>query len=153
MSNEYAISLKTNRLVKKSTANYRKLQKLNLIKEIDVKEQPTHTEQPSPPQPEKTLAAEPDVPEFSEHDLQHKMAELTTNMVADNMKQIIKSQKLNDSEYSSLLRRMLYNKLCMEEPKEPKKKEKVAKKPVKKAKKKFKVVVPSSESESESESD
>jgi hypothetical protein len=149
-SNEYAISLKTNRLVKKSTANYRRLLKLNLIKEIDEKEQPTHIEQPSH-QPEKALAAEIAKPEFSEHDLQHKMAELTTNMVADNMKQIIKSQKLNDSEYSALLRRMLYNKLCMEEPKEPKKKEKVSKKPVKKAKKKFKLVAPSSESESESD--
>jgi hypothetical protein len=139
---EFAISLKTNRLVRKSTANYRKLKKLNLVKEIDL-EPPKTMPEPSPVQkkPEPTPA-----PEFDEKDLQVRMADLTTNMVADNMKQIIKNQKLSDAEYDILLKQMLYQKLCMTEPK-PKK----PSKPPKKAKKRFKIVEPSSSSESESD--
>ena len=143
-SNEYALSLKTNRLVKKSTANYRKLKKLNLIKELDAVE-PVPAETPPPsPEPE----PEPVEPEFSERDLQHKMAELTTNMVADNVKKIVKSQKLSNEEYDALLRRMLYKKLCIDpEPTRIKTKPKKCKK----AKKKFKIVEPSESSDSDSE--
>ena len=140
-SNEYALSLKTNRLVKKSTANYRKLKKLNLIKELDAVE-PVPAETP-PPSPE---PVEPVEPEFSERDLQHKMAELTTNMVADNVKKIVKSQKLSNEEYDALLRRMLYKKLCID-PEPTKTKTKKGKK----AKKKFKIVEPSESSDSDSE--
>ena len=139
-SNGYAFSLKTNRLVKKSTANYRKLKKLNLIKELDAVE-PVPAELPSAePEPE------PVEPEFSEHDLQHNMAELTTNMVADNVKKIVKSQKLSNEEYDALLRRMLYKKLCID-PEPTKTKTKKGKK----AKKKFKIVEPSESSDSDSE--
>jgi hypothetical protein len=75
------------------------------------------------------------------------MAELTTNMVADNVKKIVKSQKLSDVEYDTLLKKMLYQKLCMaDEPKKPEKK-----KQQKKPKKKFKIVDPSSSEESESD--
>ena len=139
-SNEYAISLKTNRLIKKSTANYRKLKKLNQIKEIEPRAQPRA--QPSPePEPD-SPEPEPE-PEFNERDLQNKLAELSTTVVQRNMKKIIKSQKLSDTEYDLLLKKMLYEKLCLisEPPVKPTKKKK---------KKKFKIVQPSS---SESDSD
>lgn len=143
---EYAISLKTGRLVKKSTANFRKLKKLNLVREID--EPPPPAKPPSPvSNPEPVEPAQPAEPEFNERDLQHKMAELTTGMVADNMKQIIKNQKLSNKDYDILLKKMLYQKLCLEEPKKPKKEKQPKKKKVK-----FKIVEPES-SESESESD
>ena len=144
MKNLYALSLKTNRLVKKTTSNYRKLKKLGLVKEIDDEDvEPTPVKAPKPAEPE----AEPPAPEFDERDLQHRVADLTTSMVADNMKKIVKSQKLSDAEYDTLLKKMLYQKLCMNEPKKPKKE-----KPKKKAKgKKYKIVEPSSESESESD--
>ena len=67
-------------------------------------------------------------------------------MIKDNLKTIVKSQKLNDKELDILLKKMLYEKLCLgkntDKPKETKEKKK---------KKKFKIVEPSSESESESD--
>ena len=154
-TNEYAISLKTNRLISKSTSNYRRLKKLGLTKEIDEMDDtptPTPTPEPTPtPTPEPVLAVSTakqstPTPEFDERDLQVKMAELTTDMVADNMKKIVRSQKLSDVEYDTLLKKMLYQKLCVDKPSKTK-----PKKP-KKVKKKFKIVEPS-ESESSSESD
>ena len=127
-STEHAINLESGRLIKKSTAKYKKLKKLGKVKEIEE-------------EPEKAIEPEP---EFNERDLQVKMAELTTDMVANNMKQIIKNQKLSNSEYDILLKKMLYKKLCIDEPKKPKKVKKT-----KKGKKKFnKIVEPPSESES-----
>lgn len=83
-------------------------------------------------------------PEFDEVKLQTKLVDLSTDLIKDNLKKVVKAQKLSDAEMDSLLKRMLYKKLCMEEPKK-KSKEKPTKK---KKKSKFKVV--SSESESES---
>ena len=143
-SNEYAISLKTNRLVKKSTANYRRLKKLNLVKEVE--EEPVAVVHNTTPEKSAEPAeSEPTEPEFDERDLQLKLADISTSVVKKNMKQILKNQKLSDDEYDMLLKKMLYKKLCLDEPKESKKKPK----PVKK-KAKFKVVEPSS---SESDSD
>ena len=140
-SNEYAISLKTNRLIKKSTANYRKLKKLNQIKEIEPGAQPRAqpTPEPDSPEPEPDSPEPEPEPEFNERDLQLKLAELSTTVVQRNMKKIIRSQKLSDTEYDLLLKKMLYEKLCGDPPVKPTKK-----------KKKFKIVQPSS---SESESD
>ena len=92
-------------------------------------------------EPEKAIEPEP---EFNERDLQVKMAELTTDMVANNMKQIIKNQKLSNSEYDILLKKMLYKKLCIDE--KPKKVKKT-----KKGKKKFKIVEPSESESSDSD--
>jgi hypothetical protein len=158
-SNEYAISLKTNRLVKKSTANYRKLKKLNLVKEVvdckvlQSKEPQVEVEQPvlEPEKMKKVIkkAPEPtvveDEPEFDESKLQLKLADISTDMIQKNLKKIVKSQKLSDIEMDDMLKRLLYKRLCLEPEPKPKKKEKPAKK-----KTKFKVVVPSS---SESDSD
>jgi hypothetical protein len=130
---EFAINTETNRLIKKSTAKYKRLFKLGKTKEIPVADEPKPKSKPESESESES--------EFNERDLQHKMAEMTTDMVASNMKQIIKSQKLSDAEYDTLLKKMLFKKLC--QPTKPAKK-----KPKKKAKKRFKVV--SSESESES---
>lgn len=140
---EYAISLQTNRLIKKSTANYKKLKKLGLVREIGSEPTPTPepepTPEPQPPTPEPT-------PEFNERDLQIKMAELTTEMVADNVKKIVKSQKLSDEEYNTLLKKMLYKKLCGDAKPKPTKPKTTKPKITKK--KKFKIVEPPSDSDS-----
>ena len=83
---------------------------------------------------------QPETPEFNEKNLQTKLADVSTDMIRDNLKTIIKSQKLSDKEMDMLLKKMLFDKLCIK----PEKKEKDKKK-----KKKFKIVEPSSE-ESES---
>ena len=85
-------------------------------------------------------ALEPEKPEFNEKILQTKLADVSTDIIRDNLKTIIKSQKLSDKEMDMLLKKMLFDKLCIK----PEKKEKDKKK-----KKKFKIVEPSSE-ESES---
>lgn len=140
---EYAISLQTNRLIKKSTANYKKLKKLGLVREIGSEPTPTPepepTPEPQPPTPEPT-------PGFNERDLQIKMAELTTEMVADNVKKIVKSQKLSDEEYNTLLKKMLYKKLCGDAKPKPTKPKTTKPKITKK--KKFKIVEPPSDSDS-----
>ena len=146
-SNEYAISLKTNRLVKKSTANYRKLKKLNLVKEVE--EEPVAVVGHNP-KPEKSAEpeAKPAEPEFDESKLQLKLADISTDLIHKNLKKIVKSQKLSDIEMDDMLKRLLYKRLCLEPEPKPKKKEKLAKKKGKK----FKLVEPPS-SEDESESD
>ena len=97
--------------------------------------------------PEPTVVE--DEPEFDESKLQLKLADISTDMIQKNLKKIVKSQKLSDAEMDDMLRRLLYKRLCLDEPKESKKKEKPAKK---KGNKKFKLVEPPS-SEDESESD
>ena len=144
-SNEYALSLKTNRLVKKSTANYRKLKKLNLVREIPEPPPPARPSTPEPTEPP-VESDEPDEPEFNERDLQNKMMDISTSAVKKNMKKIIKAQKLSDADYDILLKKMLYKKLCLDEPKKPKKEKQPRKK-----KTKFKIVEPSESSDSDSE--
>jgi len=150
-SSEYAISLETNRLIKKSTANYKRLKKLGMVREIEPTEKPEPTPTPTPTptiEPERPAVTHPQAePEFDERDLQVKMAELTTDMVAANMKKIVKSQKLSDAEYDTLLKKMLYQKLCAKEstskptkPTKPKTK-----------KKKYKIVEPSDSDDSDSD--
>ena len=97
-------------------------------------------EQPEIPSPEAL-----GIPiEFNEKKLQTKLAELSTDMIKDNLKTIVKSQKLSDKDMDILIKKLLFEKLCLkpDKPKETKEKKK----------KKFKIVEPSS-SESESESD
>ena len=118
------LNKRTNRMVKVGTQSYR-----NALRNGDI-------------EPPKTVEAiepveEPE-PEFSESKLQKKLADISTDMIKDNMRQIVKSQKLTDAEMDTLMKKLLYKKLCIEEPK---------KKP---KKKKYKIKEPSS---SESESD
>ena len=155
-STQYAISLKTNR----STANYKKLKKMGLTKEIGDSDEATKPTKPSKPQPtpevkqqeEQPTPQQPEQPEFNELQLQHRMSEITSDMVKTNLKEIVKSQKLSDKEYDILLKRMLYKKLCLVDPTEPTVKPKKTK--TKKKKMKFRVITPPpSESESDSDSE
>jgi len=141
MSNEHAINCKTGRLISKKTALYRKLKKLNLVKEIENEE----------PKVEKVKTVEVKAVEVNvepvEYDpkrLQETLADISTDLIKDNLKQIIKNQKLSDNEMDDMLRRLLYKKLCIEQPK-PKQ---VSKKK-KKKKPKFKIESSSSDSESD----
>lgn len=137
---EFAINVNTGRLIKKTTGLYRKLKKLNKVKEIEDGEQP-EVKEPEVKAVEVVKQEEP----FNEHKLQMKLADISTDLIKDNLKQIIKNQKLNDDDFDVLLKKMLFQKLCIADPKQPKQpKEK------KKKKSKFKIVEPSS---SESESD
>jgi hypothetical protein len=67
-------------------------------------------------------------------------------MIKDNLKTIVKSQKLSDKDMDILIKKLLFEKLCIKpdktKPKETKEKKK---------KKKFRIVEPSSESDSESD--
>jgi hypothetical protein len=144
MSNEFAINCKTGRLLKKSTALYRKLKKLGQIKEIEIEEQ---QEKPKV-EKVKTVevkAVEPleEPVEYDPKRLQEKLADISTDLIKDNLKQIVKAHKLSDNEMDDMLRRLLYKKLCIEQPK-PKEEKK------KKKKSKFKIIESSS---SDSESD
>ena len=137
---EFAINVNTGRLIKKTTGLYRKLKKLNKVKEIEDGEQPKVIE-PEVKAVEVVKQEEP----FNEHKLQMKLADISTDLIKDNLKQIIKNQKLNDDDFDVLLKKMLFQKLCIADPKQPKQpKEK------KKKKSKFKIIESSS---SESESD
>ena len=137
---EFAINVNTGRLIKKTAGLYKKLKKLNKVKEIEDGEQP-EVKEPEVKAVEVVKQEEP----FNEHKLQMKLADISTDLIKDNLKQIIKNQKLNDDDFDVLLKKMLFQKLCIADPKQPKQpKEK------KKKKSKFKIVEPSS---SESESD
>ena len=137
---EFAINVNTGRLIKKTTGLYRKLKKLNKVKEIEDGEQP-EVKEPEVKAVEVVKQEEP----FNEHKLQMKLADISTDLIKDNLKQIIKNQKLNDDDFDVLLKKMLFQKLCIADPKQPKQP-----KEQKKKKSKFKIVEPSS---SESESD
>ena len=99
-----------------------------------------------PPVEETPPEPSPEAPEFNEKHLQNKLAEISTDMIRDNLKTIVKSQKLSDKDMDILIKKMLYEKLCMQpdktKPKETKEKKK---------KKKFKIVEPSSSDESDSD--
>ena len=137
---EFAINVNTGRLIKKTTGLYRKLKKLNKVKEIEDGEQP-EVKEPEVKAVEVVKQEEP----FNEHKLQMKLADISTDLIKDNLKQIIKNQKLNDDDFDVLLKKMLFQKLCIADPKQPKQPNEKKKK-----KSKFKIVEPSS---SESESD
>ena len=132
---EYAKNKITGRLIKKSTALYKKLKKLGKVEEIDSDEPKP---EPLTPEPEAIPEPEPE-PEYNESTLQKKLASISTDMITSNMKKIVKAQKLSDSEMDIMLKKMLYKKLCIE-PEEPK--------PKKKPKKKKQMIM-SSDSESD----
>ena len=140
--NHFAINVNTGRLIKKTTGLYRKLKKLNKVKEIEDGEQPKVKE----PEVKAVEVVKQEKP-FNEHKLQMKLADISTDLIKDNLKQIIKNHKLNDDDFDVLLKKMLFQKLCIADPKQPKQPKEKKKK---KSKTTFKIVEPSS---SESESD
>jgi hypothetical protein len=142
MNNEYARNVNTNRLIKKSTSLYRKLKKLNQVEEIG-NEKESKTEEPvEPVRPEEPEEPEEPEVEFDEARLQTTLADISTGMIQKNLKKIVRSQKLTDADMDTMLRKMLYKKLCLSKPEKPEKS--------KKLKKKAKRVVVSSDSDSDS---
>jgi hypothetical protein len=155
MQKGFAMNPITNRIISKTTAKYRKLVKQGIIiEDIDVieppKVEPQKVEKIEPKiekvkiEPVVKPQKEPIEPEYDESKLQSKLAEISTDLIQKNLKKIVKSQSLSDSEMDLLLRKMLYKKLCIDQPDKP------AIKKVKKSK--FKIVQPKTSSD-ESESD
>jgi hypothetical protein len=132
---EYAKNTNTGRLIKRSTSLYRKLKKLNQVEELtdatDIPSKPVAEAIKSKPQKPHIVQTEPDEPDepdepepFDESKLQSKLADISTDMIKKNMKKIVKAQKLSDKELDIMLKKLLYNKLCIDEPKPKKKKKK-----------------------------
>ena len=140
MSSEFAINLNSGRLIKKTTSLYKKFKKMNRTKEIEDEEEPKVEKVKEPEPIEKPVTEE----QFSEHKLQEKLADISTDLIKSNLKKVVKAQKLSDAEFDILLKKMLFKKLCInEQPKQPKEDKK------KKKKSEFKIIEPSS-SDSES---
>ena len=169
---EFASNLNSGRLIKKTTSLYKKLKKLNKVKEIEDGAQP-EVKHPGAQRDEvpRGSAWSPHAPTgaggsarleepshrplveashrhveepFNEHKLQEKLADISTDLIKSNLKKVVKAQKLSDAEFDILLKKMLFKKLCInEQPKQPKEDKK------KKKKSKFKIIEPSS-SDSES---
>jgi len=136
---------KTNRLVKIGTQNYRRLVREGVIKPM---EQPPEPKIEPPPEPIEPPPSPIETQKFNEDDYHAKMAQTFQQIVKENESKLV---DLSQKSCDVLLKKLLYQKLCVEEPK---KKPKKVKKPKKAKKKKFKIVQPSSsESESESESE
>ena len=127
------INPRTNRFVHVGTQKYKRLISEGVIQPVDDQE-------------EQTPAIVPAAPE----NLKVKLIETATDIVKDNVAKF--TPELTQEQTDRLLKKMLYDKLCIKaKPSNDRKPKKKKKKP------KFKVVAPQSsssdESESESESD
>ena len=125
----YATNLNTGRLISKSTALYRRLKKLGQTEEL-----PPPAVTPAPP-------PSPD-PEPAQAPLREKVIDAATDLIAENKKQFA---KLNQQDSDDLLKRLLFEKLCVNAPM------KASKAPPPSKKKSKKYVVESSEEETESD--
>ena len=133
----------TNRFVRIGTQKYKRLVREGIITPIDQAPTPEPTpEQISEPTPV-TPPVEIVAPDFDNNDFKKLMAEQFTQVVRENESKLV---DLSQKSCDQLLKKLLYQKLCVDKP------EKKAKKSKKNKKKKFKIVEPSSSS-SESESD
>lgn len=160
----YAVNLDTGRLIRKGTRSYIRQKKLGRIKDIDstidpepVKEHTVTFEEPviepleaPPPSPESiTRQDNVQIQQFDNTDMKDKLRSTMMELVEEQKAQFVGlSQKQNEA----LLRKMLYEKLCVTD-KKTKSKKTTSKK---KKKSKFKLVEPSSsdeDSSSESESE
>jgi hypothetical protein len=138
MSTElYVLNPKSQRYISRTSRLYEKLVKQGVIVEPVIKPTP-------PPEPVAPLVKPP-----SPLLLKRSLAKVAVNVIAENRSQLAGTKDLDDDQVDQLLKRLLYEKLCIKKPKRAKSKAK--------AKKKKKVIVPSSSeeesSESESESD
>lgn len=134
---------KTNRFVRIGTQKYKRL-----IREGVLKEPPQSPKEFAPtPEPIEPPPSPIETQKFNEDDYHAKMAETFQKIVKENESKLV---DLTQKQTDVLLKKLLYQKLCVDKPEKPKK----VKKPKKAKKKKFKIVQPSSsESESESESE
>ena len=128
----FATNVNTGRLISKSTALYKRLKKLGQTTEIA----------PATPTPAPT----PTVPVPTPTPLREKVIEAATDLIAENKKQFT---GISQQDSDDLLRKLLYEKLCIT----PKTHKPPPSKPSKPSKKKKKYVVESSSVESASDSD
>ena len=120
--------------------------------EADVRRTRTPTvEQPDPIEP----IQHPEI-EYDESRLQDKLSEMTKHTIKTNFDQLA-NENLTDKQVDALLKKLLFQKLCIDQPTDklkvkPKKTKKVK---TKTKSKRFKVITPppSSSDQSESESD
>ena len=103
--------------------------------------------------PDLTPSEEPILLSEQDVNLEQKLAEAATDILAENIPQLKRSTNMGSDEMDALLKKLLIQKLSSKpgkaKPVKPKKVKPVKKKK-KKAKKKYKIVEPESESESES---
>jgi hypothetical protein len=121
MKSGYAMNPQTGRIISKTTAKYKKMVKQGLIIENDDIQKVEKVKKVDVVQSESD--SEPE--QFDESKLQSKLADISTDMIKKNLKSIVKAQKLSDKELDTMLKKLLYKKLCIEpEPRIKKKKKK-----------------------------
>ncbi len=135
MPEQFALNPKSGRYISKSSRLYFKL-----VNEGIITVEPT-------PLPE--VAEKGQTPCNTPKALKKKLKKVGFEVIAENKSQLEGTHDLNDDELDQLLKRMLYEKLCINEEKTPSKKKKSKPKPKKKKKR---IIVPSSSDESDSES-
>ena len=114
MSEQYVINPKTNRRVKTGTQAFRRLVRegviqdprtIKVVKEpievVEVVKEPIEVVETAPVKPIDGVK------------LQTKLLELSTDAVANNIRKIVASQHLTEKEMDVMLKRLLYNKLCI----------------------------------------
>ena len=141
---------RTQRFVKIGGASYRKAIKNGDIIPPSMKNVKP-VEQPAVEQPVPSPIQPPEI-EYDESRLQDKLGEMTKNVIKTNFEQLA-NENLTDKQIDKLLKKMLFQKLCVDQPTRKEKKPKKVKSKTKK--KRFKVITPppSSSDQSESESD
>ena len=137
----------TKRICRLDQAKTKKLIKLGVIvlpRDLEMpNESPEEVIKPEPePEPE---IIEPEEP--AKVDIKPVLKKEMKTIIKENKSQF---EGITQSQSDQLLKKLLYQKLCVDKPKE---KEKKKEKPKKKTKFKLRKVISSSESESESESD
>lgn len=124
----YAVNINTGRLLKKSTAKYKKLAKLGQVREI----LPNEIEKPQPkpkepPKPEEKTEEK----QFNEKDYKAMLKSELENIVAEHKDKFEK--ELTQDKTNALLKQLLYEKLVKEKkPDKPDKKKKKSKFKIKK---------------------
>ncbi len=106
MKNGYSMNPQTGRIIKKTTAKYKKLVKLGLIKE----EEPTEAQQPIQQPPPQPIPPPP---------VKAEVAKECVNLVKQNED---KFRDLTQKETDKLLRKLLIEKLAPKKKKKKKKK-------------------------------
>ena len=144
---------RTQRFVKIGGASYRKAIKNGDIIPPSMKNVKP-VEQPAVEQPVPSPIQPPEI-EYDESRLQDKLSEMTANVIQTNFDQLA-NENLTDKQVDKLLKKMLFQKLCIDQPTDTLKvNPKKVKTKTKTKKKRFKVITPppSSSDQSESESD
>jgi hypothetical protein len=128
--NQFVINPKTKRLILKSSRLYDKLVKEGVIEEVI---------EPTPVVTEEII----ETPNNNSKKLKKKLKRISFDSIKENKDRLKDSEDLSDKQLDKLLKRMLFEKLCVKTKKAPKKK----------PKKKKKIVIVSSSEDESSESE